>query len=132
MLNIVTSKLRIQEKNDQLLATIQRMAAPDARSEGDALTRMEMAFRIRCLERLHVFMRIAADHCFAGYPVVATLLARGVMETAGLLALFEAKISKMSDAPSTQKIDTIRKFVFSSKNSANLRRQYMPWIVFVS
>ena len=37
------------------------------------------------------------------------------METAGLQALFEAKIDKVPNAISREKVNIIRKFIFSSK-----------------
>ena len=64
MVNFLKSKLMIQENSDQLLVEIQRMTVLDSRAAADFLTRMEVSFRIRCLERLHIFMRLAADKCF--------------------------------------------------------------------
>lgn len=94
MRGLLKGKLSIEEKNVELLARIEREVEYRKRAGTDALSRMEGEFRVRCLERIHVFMRLALDQCFGGYPVVAALLARGVMETAGLLALFEARIKK--------------------------------------
>jgi hypothetical protein len=65
---------------------------------------MEVKFRVRCLERLHVFTRLGVEHCF-----------RGVIETAGLLALFEDKIGKAAAGSSIQRVNVARKFVFSSR-----------------
>jgi hypothetical protein len=39
-------------------------------------------FKARCLERIYVLIRLATDNCTTGYPVAASLLARGVVETA--------------------------------------------------
>jgi hypothetical protein len=126
MPSLLKSKLTIEEKNGDLLALIHHARESigvsrlvrkkeDAHSRIDRITLLTRSFEIRCLERLYVFMKLATENCFAGYPVVATLLARGVIETAGLLILFENKVVSGPLEGTRERAERLKRFVFASR-----------------
>jgi hypothetical protein len=92
--SLLKAKLSIEEKNGELLEKVRAFS-----SFASNLSRnpqgIELNFKARCLERLYTLMKLANDNCAAGFPVTAALMARGVVETAGLLLLFETKMTKM-------------------------------------
>jgi hypothetical protein len=117
-LDLLKVKLSIEEKNELLRIKVQEFSSAAMLLRHKA-ERIEMNFRARCLERLYVLAKIATDNCITGYPVAACLLARGVVETAGLLVLFESRMKKASGRPAKERMDVVRKFVFSTKKFGN-------------
>jgi len=119
--SLLKVKLSIEEKNGQLLGKV-RAFSSSVSNFGRNPQGLELNFKARCLERLYTLMKLASDNCAAGFPVTATLMARGVVETAGLLLLFETKMKKIAAAGAKEKLEAIRKFVFSTKRFGNEKR----------
>lgn len=112
--NLLRTKLAIEERNGQLLARVRNFSF-FVQSLKNSPFRVEFNFKARCLERLYTLMKLTADNCFAGMPIASTLTARGVIETAGLIVLFESKMQKLSSGASKQRLETVKTFVFSTK-----------------
>ena len=122
MPNLLRIKLMIEERNGDLLRKLQELSSLVRGLKGNPVVKIAMTFRIRCLERLYVLSKLAADNCLTGFPVAATLMARGVIETAGLLVLFDTKISKLNIKTSDEKLNAIKKFVFATKKFGNEKK----------
>jgi hypothetical protein len=114
-------KLTIEEKNGELLERVRDFSSTVSHLSKNPHG-IELNFKARCLERLYTLMKLAADNCFSGFPVTATLMARGVIETAGLLVLFESKMKKATGSGTKERLEAIKKFVFSTKKFGNEKR----------
>ena len=118
---LLKAKLLIDEKNGELFEKVRAFSSFVA-----ALRKsphgLELNFKARCLERLYTLIRSASDNCANGFPVTATLVAGGVIETAGLLILFETRMKKTAEATAKEKLETVRRFVFSTKKFGNEKR----------
>jgi hypothetical protein len=113
-LDLLKVKLSIEEKNELLRIKVEKVSFAVMRVRQNE-KRTELIFKARCLERLYVLGKIATDNCITGYPVAASLLARGAVETAGLLVLFESRMKKASNCTARERMDIVRRFVFSTK-----------------
>ncbi len=111
---LLETKTAIESLNRALALRVQKGAEAVSHLHRNTYG-FECSFKMRCLERLSVLIKLAMENCFGGLPVTATLAARGVIETAGLLVLFESRISKLSEDAISERLDTIKKFVFSTK-----------------
>jgi hypothetical protein len=119
--SLLKTKLSIEEKNGQLLERVRSFSSSVSRLNRNSQG-LELNFKARCLERLYTLIKLAGEDCFSGFPVAATLMARGVIETAGLLVLFDIKMEKIVDASTKEKLEAVKKFVFSTKKFGNEKR----------
>ena len=118
---LLKAKSVIEKRNCELAAQVKQFSEVVSRLRRNSRG-LEYSFKARCLERLSVLVELTSDHCFAGYPITATFVARGVIETAGLLALFESRMAKSAGRSLSDKLDTIKKFVFATKKFGEEKR----------
>ena len=119
--DLLKIKLAIEEKNGQFLAKVREFSASVSHLKRNTHG-IELNFKARCLERLYVLMNLATENCSSGFPIAASLMARGVLETAGLLTLFERKMEKVPKNAIQERLDTVKKFVFATKKFGNEKR----------
>ena len=119
--DLLKNKLKIEEENDRFLVKVREFSTYVLNLKKNQAG-IELKFKARCFERLYVLMKLATDNCFGGMPVAGTLMARGVIETIGLIVLFEFKISKAGGESAKEKLEIVKRFVFSTRKFGDQKK----------
>jgi hypothetical protein len=110
--DILVAQLTIEERHQNIVRIIRACSPLKATGGIDGL---ERNFKLKCLQRIYVLSELSIQHSKAGRPVVASLIARGILETGGLLELFSQRMARIRSAPAVQQLELLKLFLFATK-----------------